>query len=152
MAWPLFSGDDATNLKGREMEFKQAIQHGLKNYRTFKGRASRSEFWWFALFLYIAMTVSQVAISIVFALVLALYQPTNVEYIIVPMVLCIWALLIAFFIPVLATGTRRLHDKGRSGKWWFIILVPWVGAILLTVWMAMPGEETENKYGPPIQL
>ncbi|MFM7391741.1 MAG: DUF805 domain-containing protein, partial [Actinomycetota bacterium] len=32
------------------MSFVAAIQSGFRNYARFRGRASRSEFWWFSLF------------------------------------------------------------------------------------------------------
>ena len=39
------------------MTFGQSIKHVFSNYATFQGRASRSELWWFYLFLVIANIV-----------------------------------------------------------------------------------------------
>ena len=87
------------------MNFKNAIKTCLKDkYANFKGRASRSEFWFFYLFLLIsyAILISFVAVS--------LY-------------LFMWLFGIfafAMIIPSLAVSVRRLHDVNKSG--WFILL------------------------------
>jgi uncharacterized membrane protein YhaH (DUF805 family) len=44
---------------------------------------------------------------------------------------------------------RRLHDTGRSGAYFWTILIPFVGPIVLIVLWALPGEAGENMYGPP---
>ena len=54
---------------------------------------------------------------------------------------------LALLVPSLAVGVRRLHDTGRSGWWWLIVLIPIVGAILLTVWWAGDSKPA-NQYGP----
>ncbi len=56
--------------------------------------------------------------------------------------------IVAILVPSLAVGVRRLHDIGKSGWNWFIGLIPIVGAIILIIWWAKPGEEGENQYGP----
>jgi len=43
---------------------------------------------------------------------------------------------------------RRLHDTGRSGWWWLIDLVPFVGPVILIVFWVMDSEPGANKYGP----
>jgi uncharacterized membrane protein YhaH (DUF805 family) len=41
---------------------------------------------------------------------------------------------------------RRLHDSDRSGFWWFIAMVPFVGGIVLLVFDCMAGTPAPNKY------
>ena len=87
------------------MNFKNAIKTCLKDkYANFKGRASRSEFWFFYLFLVIgyAISISTMFISI------KLFIGT----------ISIFAL--AMIIPSIAVTVRRLHDINKSG--WFILL------------------------------
>jgi uncharacterized membrane protein YhaH (DUF805 family) len=43
---------------------------------------------------------------------------------------------------------RRLHDGGRSGWWYFISLVPFIGGIWLLVLLILEGEAGPNEYGP----
>jgi len=87
------------------MNFKNAIKTCLKDkYANFKGRASRSEFWFFYLFLVIgyAITISTIFISIkLFIGILSIF-------------------ILAMIIPSLAVTVRRLHDINKSGL--FILL------------------------------
>ncbi len=50
-------------------------------------------------------------------------------------------------IPLLAIGARRLHDSNHSGWWQLMILVPVAGWIVLFVFMLLPGDDDENRYG-----
>ena len=87
------------------MNFKNAIKTCLKDkYANFKGRASRSEFWFFYLFLVIgyAISISTIFISI------KLFIGTMSIFV------------LAMIIPSLAVTVRRLHDINKSG--WFILL------------------------------
>ena len=87
------------------MNFKNAIKTCLKDkYANFKGRASRSEFWFFYLFLVIgyAISISTMFISI------KLFIGTILIF------------FLAMIIPSIAVTVRRLHDINKSG--WFILL------------------------------
>ena len=55
-------------------------------------------------------------------------------------------LSLAFFVPSLAVGARRLHDCGRSG-WWQLLILTVIGIILLFIWWATEGSSEENEYG-----
>ena len=46
----------------------------------------------------------------------------------------------------LSLSVRRLHDTGKSGYWWFIGLIPIIGAIVLIVFYCTPGTPGPNKY------
>ncbi len=85
------------------------------HYADFNGRAKRTEFWMFILFNWIASIIVGV---IGYALG-------------IPVISTIYGL--AVLVPTLAVGARRLHDTGRSGWWWLICLVPFIGFIWLIV-------------------
>ncbi len=57
---------------------------------------------------------------------------------------------LALIVPSLAITIRRLHDTDHSGGWFFIGLVPLVGAIILLVFMVQRSTTGENRYGPPV--
>jgi len=57
-------------------------------------------------------------------------------------------LLIGTIVPDLAVGVRRLHDTSRSGWWLLIALVPFVGGIILLVFMCLDSTPGPNDYGP----
>lgn len=113
------------------MGFGEAIQTVFSKYATFSGRASRSEFWYFALFTFL--------VQLVFAIVG--FAAQNIGDILS----IIFGL--AVFIPSLAVGARRLHDIDRTGWWQLIMLVPLVGIIVLIVFWVMKGSEGPNRFG-----
>ena len=51
------------------------------------------------------------------------------------------------FLPSLSVVVRRLHDVGKSGWFYLIILIPFIGAIWMLVLLVSNGNAGENKYG-----
>ena len=109
----------------------------LKKYAVFDGRARRKEYWFFALFNFI--------VAFVFALVDMGLGTFNTEsgY---GVISGIYSL--AVMVPAIAVAIRRLHDTDRSGWWFFILLIPLVGAIWFLVLMVLDGTAGQNQYGP----
>jgi uncharacterized membrane protein YhaH (DUF805 family) len=102
----------------------------LKKYADFQGRASRSEYWYFALFSFlIAMSLAVITYFVhVLSFLYFLY-------------------VLGVLIPSLAVGVRRLHDIGKSGFWCFIGLVPILGGLYLLFLVCQPSQSGSNKYG-----
>lgn len=113
-----------------------AIKSCFKRYATFSGRASRSEYWYFALF-----NNMLIWIPIILAFV--------IDHDIISPILCVAALLyiLAIIIPGLAVAVRRLHDIGKSGSYCFVSFIPYIGAFILLYFLCKPSEEGENMYG-----
>ena len=118
------------------MNFTQSISHCFNNYTNFNGRASRSEFWWFFLF----VTILEFGADIWDASVG--YGETGFY---------IWIVIAATITPSLSVGARRLHDLNKSG-WWQLLWITIIGGILLIIWHATEGENKKNKFGSPIKL
>jgi uncharacterized membrane protein YhaH (DUF805 family) len=95
------------------MTFQDSIKVCFSKYADFKGTASRSEYWWFILFLIVASLV----LSEIGPLVSGLFT-------------------LGTIVPSIAAATRRLHDTQRSGWWQLIVLVPLLGWIVLIVFLA----------------
>ncbi|MCL2304252.1 MAG: DUF805 domain-containing protein, partial [Planctomycetaceae bacterium] len=57
-------------------------------------------------------------------------------------------LCFGLIIPSLAVIVRRLHDAGYSGWMYFISLVPFVGGIILLVFLLQDSQPGRNQYGP----
>lgn len=131
----------AQNVKPR-LSMGEAVASVFKNYANFKGRARRSEYWWFLVFnslvvIFLNLIVQPIAASnpesmFMLGLVLLLYL----------------AYLVGMIIPCWAVTVRRLHDIGKSGWWWFLALIPIVGGLVLLVWSCQDSDVCENKYGP----
>ena len=138
------------------VNFPQAIKLGFKNYFEFSGRATRAEFWWWALLVTLGGLIPLLG----------------------------WIVRIALLIPSISLTTRRLHDIGKSGwqqLWALLALSPWVFIVLVAVvvgdtivytlvsfffyliiafaisiglasmfidWLVRKGETGANKYGP----
>ena len=116
---------------------KKALMH---NYANFNGRASRSEYWWFFLFGFLAVIPAMIldgltGIVLIDAGAGISYGPF---YILTGM---------GILLPGISVMVRRLHDSGRSGWWYFIGLVPCVGFIILLVFLIQDGQPHPNDYG-----
>ena len=123
----------------RVMSFSQAVSSVLLNkYATFSGRARRSEYWWWYLFVTIVFVVAGIldnAIGLTYSdLTIGGGWIATIA-------------LIVFLIPNLAVSVRRLHDTGRSGWWLLIGLVPVIGFFVLLYFFVLDSEN-DNQYGP----
>ena len=117
----------------RQVTFKEAVVSAIQqNYCNFSGRASRSEYWWYALFTFILGIV----ISIIFC------WNQNVLNIVSGLV------NLALLLPGLGLCVRRLHDIGKCGWWVLIAFLPIIGLILLIVWFCKDSQMEPNEYGP----
>lgn len=127
------------------MSFGEAIRSGFQNFVTWRGRATRAEYWWWTLFVFIV----QIPFSII-------YQ-VSVQSAITAGTLDIWAYFnwayfllvivgLVLFLPSLAMLIRRLHDTDRSGGWYWILLVPFVGSIILLVFTLLPSTPGPNRF------
>jgi uncharacterized membrane protein YhaH (DUF805 family) len=114
------------------MGFTDAIKSGFSNYVNFEGRASRSAYWYWFLFAFIATLI----LAIIDAKVIGA-QVTEGLF------------SLATLLPGIAVGVRRLHDTDRSGWWFLIAFIPLIGGILLLVWFATAGTQGANRFGPP---
>ena len=101
------------------MGFIKAVKHAFKNYVNFRGRTSRSEFWWFFLFV-VAVSVALYIISEVGIATSADPQLWNTLAQVGIIMNIVWFL--ATILPASAIWFRRLHDSNKSG-WWYILTV-----------------------------
>lgn len=111
------------------MGFVQAISSGFSNYVNFSDRASRSEYWFWVLFVLIADVVA-IAIDAAIGkqIITSLFG-------------------LAVLLPGLGVTVRRLHDLDRTGWWIFLGLIPLVGAIILIIWFCSKGTDGLNRFG-----
>ena len=125
------------------MTFQGAISSGYQNYANFNGRASRSAYWWWALF----QILASAAIGIIFGHSVMMMDPATMAMDYHGGVISnLWALV--NLLPGLSLGVRRLHDIGKSGWWLLIVLIPVIGIIILVVWCCQKSDVGANTYGP----
>ena len=104
-----------------------------RRYRDFRGRSSRSAYWWATLIHPIVFFV----LGGIFATILDL-DTDQIGPEIIYFVAYIWVSI--------ALSVRRLHDVGRSGKWLLIGLIP-LGGLVLLYWFVQPNSAEENDWG-----
>lgn len=109
----------------------------LKKYAVFKGRARRKEYWFFVLF--------NVIISFVLTFIDGMLGTLSVQS---GIGVLGFIYLLAVLLPGIGVSIRRLHDTDRSGWWLLIGLIPFVGAIVIFVFMVLDSTPGENQYGP----
>jgi len=98
----------------------------MRKYVAFNGRAGMREYWMFMV------------VNVVTAIVLAAISAGILGIVYV----------LGTVVPMFSAMARRFHDQGRSGWMCLIGFVPIVGQVLAFVLLLLPGEITENRYGP----
>jgi uncharacterized membrane protein YhaH (DUF805 family) len=121
----------------------------IKNYTNFSGRARRKEYWMFVLINALIMFVLYLpAILSMGALMESGGYMTEMPIGITISMILIGIYGLFILLPAIAVLIRRLHDTEKSGWWILITLVPFVGGLVLFVFMVLPGTVGENKFGP----
>jgi len=131
--------------------FVESVRTCFRKYADFQGRASRSEFWWFFLFVALVNLVLVIPLYVLTA-VLAMAGDSGTGAGVAAVISIIWSIAvivvaIGLLIPLLAAGARRLHDYGQSA--WFLLLyfIPCGNLVLIVLW-ALGGTPGDNPYGP----
>ncbi|MHA7819499.1 MAG: DUF805 domain-containing protein [Erythrobacter sp.] len=110
----------------------------LKRYADFSGRSRRKEYWMFILGVIIVAVVLSIIEGILglSGMVGGVYGPLTT------------LLILAIIIPSIAVQVRRFHDQDKSG--WFVLLgfIPFVGGLIVLVFMCLEGTRGPNQYGP----
>ncbi len=141
------------------MSFFDAVVSGFKNCFVFRGRSSRSEFWWFILFSIMACLI---ALNFSFENLNKELSKSDINDVssVLRTLLSSWfgvALLITY-VPQIALSVRRFHDINKSGWWFFgLQIVPsvlpqalsFIGIITLFAYLYFMCEKggDENQYG-----
>ena len=106
----------------------------LKKYADFSGRARRSEYWFFMLFV-------AVLNGVMYGLDFIILGATETGYGILSSLFSL-----AIFVPTIAVSVRRMHDTGRAGWWYLLAFIPLGGLIVL--FFFIQDSEPDNQYGP----
>lgn len=121
----------------------------LKRFADFQGRSSRMEYWLFILF----YTLVFVACGVLAAIGIAMSPNADLAAVGTGTIL-FWAgaalgggFALAMVIPGLAVQVRRFHDQDRSGWMLLLGLIPYVGGIVVLVFMCLEGTRGSNRFG-----
>ncbi len=122
-------------------------QVGFQEVRHISGRASRSEYWWWALFSFIVYVVLRVP-AYVLGIATSSDGGRTPGAAAIPLIILMIIFSLAIIVPNLALTVRRLHDAGYSG--WLVLLglVPYVGGLILLIFTVLPSSPAGVKYDP----
>ena len=124
-----------------DVSYMDALKRGFKQYVTFSGRASRSEFWRFMVCREIILDGLAV-FGIIVDMVLGNSSAAS-DYAMILLVI----LQLIYFLPSLAITCRRLHDVGKSGLTCLLIFIPFIGIFVLFSILVKKGDVSINTSG-----
>ncbi|MBF2369268.1 DUF805 domain-containing protein [Listeria welshimeri] len=132
------------------MGFLEAYKSFWQNYFNFEGRASRSAYWYVVLwngmifavlyFLSFILGISGFFGSLLGGTGLA----SNIAAVIVLVLLFLY--MLAVIVPTISLMVRRLHDSGKSGFFFFLDFIPFVGGLIMLIFMCLESDGS-NQYG-----
>ncbi|MCW2811346.1 MAG: hypothetical protein JWP61_1804 [Friedmanniella sp.] len=127
------------------ISFVPAVKRVFQKYARFDGRASRGEYWWWAL-------ASGVVFSVVGLIAGVLGAATSPDggstpgagfTVIFGLFGLVW---LAIIVPALAVMVRRLHDAGFSGWMALLLLIPSLGGLIVAVLCVLPSNPTGARF------
>ena len=104
----------------------------LKRYADFEGRSSRKEFWMFLLF-------TNLVAATLFVFGAAVSRDLGAGLLLLG--------VLGALLPFIAVQVRRFHDQGKSGWFALLNLIPYVGIVIVLIFMAIDGAAGDNQYG-----
>ncbi|EMH1103783.1 DUF805 domain-containing protein [Proteus mirabilis] len=112
------------------------------NYANFSGRARRKEYW---MFIVVNTIILAVLYGIMFSSIDSYTGEMSGTGFSALIIIGIYSL--ATIIPNIAVTVRRFHDQDRSG--WMVLLsfIPFVGGLILFIFMCLDGTRGENRFG-----
>ena len=130
------------------VSFSDAIRICLKEkYLCLSGRAGRAEYWYFILFSVIIGFAAVFAGAFIGTVLSGGDEEVGLGLAVILMVI----VSLGLACPGVSVLVRRLHDTGRSGWWYFLCLIPWIGSIVLLIFVCLNSQEGDNEYGPYIR-
>lgn len=111
----------------------------LKRYADFQGRSRRKEYWMF----FLGYLIVAVLLGVIGGVFGSAGEGASGLFLVL-----FGIFVLAIFIPALAVQVRRFHDQDRSG--WFVLLnfIPYVGGLIVLVFMVLEGTRGPNRFGP----
>lgn len=119
----------------------------LRRYADFTGRSRRKEYWMFQHGICLLLLALVAVGTSGFSIEPPLNADTSAPALWNVAVVGVLVLMLAVFVPGLAVTVRRFHDQDKSGWMALLGLVPYVGGIVVLVFMCLEGTKGENRYG-----
>jgi len=120
------------------VSFRDAVEMFYRRYTDFDGRSTRSEYWWVQLFYVIALIVLCLPL---FIFTSSNGDPSGIGFI------PLGIFVLAGIIPMIALTVRRFHDQDKSGWFYLINFIPYIGGLIVLVFMCITGTNGPNRFG-----
>ncbi len=116
------------------MNMQTSVITCFKKFLTIEGRASRSEYWWFGLFI---IVISLLLVGLVDWPLFGNIEMSPSSN--------LWSIIT--LLPSICVSVRRLHDIDKSGWWLLLMFLPVIGWIVLIVFACIKGTDGDNRFG-----
>lgn len=135
-------------LQGAPVSFIEAVKEAFRHGFVYRGRASRSAYWWFALFQVIVSAAANWSFAIPLIISAESNRGRGAGLTTAFIFLILWTFLVSICLSLVALSltVRRLHDTSRSGWWIFIGIVPFAGPIVFLILTLLRGTPGPNRY------
>ena len=101
---------------------------------TFDGRVNRAKWWGVGFFSWLLIFLGYGVVFILESTVL---------------LTVLFIVYIGAVLANLAVSIKRWHDRGKSGWFYLVVLIPIAGPMYALIELGfLPGEEDANEYGP----
>lgn len=136
-----------------DMTLCLAMKLAYKRKFSLSGRSHLSEYWLGIGGIYLLFCSVEALSQLVAILILAIqqwdglaaFEMGQIVYDTVPSIV-VAIFCIALTIMSITLTVRRLHDIGKCGWWWFLNLIPFIGMLILAIWLIRPSDG-DNQYG-----
>lgn len=117
----------------------------LKRYADFSGRSRRKEYWMFQLLIIVVLVLLITVGIAIAAMTGAGGEPSAAFWLVLGVAGLMW---LGIIIPTIAVQVRRFHDQNHSGWMFLLNFIPYVGGLVVIVFMCIEGTNGDNRYGP----
>lgn len=117
---------------------------------SFEGRINRAKWWLGLLILVIVQWIIWYIVAMTMGVdLMTANDPVQMEQTMTTIGIPVGIISLIFLYPTLALYTKRWHDRGKSGWWTLIILIPIIGGIWALIELGiLRGTVGPNQYGP----
>lgn len=123
--------------------FQDAVKLFYKRYVDFQGRSARAEYWWVILYQIIIYLILVVLFAFMGGDLESGQASGGANLILIIGLL----FLLVNFIPGIALIIRRFHDQDKSGWFYLLNFIPYVGGLVIFVFMCLEGTRGQNRFG-----
>lgn len=118
-----------------------------KRYADFSGRSQRREYWMFQLLFVLVLIVGAFFVFGLGASANAIGDDQGLSAVGIAGAILVAVFALGSIIPSIGVTVRRFHDQDKSGWFYLISFIPYIGGWIVIVFMCIDGTHGENQYG-----